>query len=99
MTAPQPKNAALPSPRLIRSRPHTTKHERMPNTLYNVGLWREHAAKARALSQALSDPRAKRQMSEIAAGFDLIADLAVKLQTASASTASPRRLTRPVLAA
>ena len=70
----------------------------MNTTLYNVQLWRKHAAEARALSKALRDPRAKQQMSDIAAGFDRIADLATKLQSAAIGL-RPRCLTRPVLAA
>ena len=71
----------------------------MPQTLYNVQLWRKHAAEARALSKALSDPKTKQQMSHIAAGFDRIADLASKLQSTNAIGVRPRCLTRPVLAA
>jgi hypothetical protein len=70
----------------------------MNTTLYNVQLWRKHAAEARALSKALSDARTKQQMSDIAAGFDRIADLASKLQSTGAGS-RPRCLTRPVLAA
>ncbi len=71
----------------------------MPQTLYNVQLWRKHAAEARALGKALSDPKTKQQMSDIAAGFDRIADLASKLQSVNAIGVRPRCLTRPVLAA
>jgi hypothetical protein len=70
----------------------------MNTTLYNVQLWRKHAAEARALSKALRDPKTKQQMSDIAAGFDRIADLAGKLQSTSLGM-RPRCLTRPVLAA
>jgi hypothetical protein len=70
----------------------------MNTTLYNVQLWRKHAAEARALSKALNDPKTKQQMSDIAAGFDRIADLASKLQSAAIGL-RPRCLTRPVLAA
>jgi hypothetical protein len=71
----------------------------MPQTLYNVQLWRKHAAEARALSKALSDPRTKKQMSDIAAGFDRIAELANALQSLATIQPRPRCLTRPVLAA
>jgi len=71
----------------------------MPTKLYNVQLWREHAAQARELSRALSDPRTKQQISDIAAGFDRIAELASKLQSAGAPGVRTRCLTRPVLAA
>ena len=70
----------------------------MNTTLYNVQLWRKHAAEARALSKALSDARTKQQMSDIAAGFDRIAGLASNLQSAAIGS-RPRCLTRPVLAA
>jgi hypothetical protein len=71
----------------------------MNTTLYNVQLWRKHAAEARVLSKALKDPRTKKQMSDIAAGFDRIADLANALQSVATLRARPRCLTRPVLAA
>jgi len=70
----------------------------MNTTLYNVQLWRKHAAEARALGKTLRDPRTKQQMADIAAGFDRIADLASKLQSARIDV-RPRCLTRPVLAA
>ena len=71
----------------------------MPQTLYNIQLWRKHAAEARALSKALSDPRTKQQMSDIAAGFDRIAELASRLQSINSIGIRARCLTRPVLAA
>lgn len=74
-------------------------NNKMSTTLYNVQLWRDHAAKARALSKALNDPKTKRQMSDIAAGFDRIAELASMLQSTSAAGDRARRLRRPVLAA
>lgn len=71
----------------------------MPQTLYNIQLWRKHAAEARTLSKAVSDPSTKQQMSDIAAGFDRIADLASKLQSINSIGVRTRCLTRPILAA
>ncbi len=71
----------------------------MPTKLYDVQLWREHAAKARALSRVLTDPRTKQQMSDIAAGFDRIAELASTLQSMNSVGMRSRHLTRSVLAA
>lgn len=71
----------------------------MPTKLYNVQLWREHAAQARALSRALSDPKTKQQVWDIAVGFDRIAELAWQLQSAGSPGVRTRCLTRPVLAA
>ena len=79
--------------------PQPFSDNKMPTKLYNVQLWREHAAKARALSRALTDPRTKHQMAAIADGFDRIAELASKLQSMNSFNARTRHLTRSVLAA
>ena len=48
----------------------------MASVLCDVTLWREHAKELRALSEVVSDPEEKEQMSVVAAGFDRIAELA-----------------------
>ena len=52
----------------------------MQSTLYNAQLWIGHAEKVRALSKAVTDPRTKQHMLNVAAGFDRIADLATQLR-------------------
>ncbi len=71
----------------------------MLNILYNAELWRQHAAEARAIAETLSDPKAKQQMLDIAARFDRIAGLAVKLRSMNATSARALRLTKSVLVA
>ncbi len=51
----------------------------MSGTLYDVELWRQHAAEARALSRAVADEQTRRQALTVAAGFDRIAQLAGQL--------------------
>ena len=55
----------------------------MPGTLYDVELWSRHAAEARALSRTIADPQTRRQILNVAAGFDRIAQLASQLASAS----------------
>ncbi len=55
----------------------------MHSTLYNVELWRDHAAQLRALSWATTDPNTRKLMLATAAGFDTIAQLAGALIAAS----------------
>jgi hypothetical protein len=67
-------------------------------TLYNVQLWRDHAAHARALSAQITDHQTKLRILSIAAGYERIAELAAQLQSATTTAARTRRLTLPVLA-
>ncbi len=70
----------------------------MPDTLYNVQLWREHAIQARALSALISDQQTKQRVMAIAAGFERIADLSEKLRSANAiGSRGNRCITRPIL--
>lgn len=58
----------------------------MPETLYDVELWRRHADEARALSKTIADPQTRSQILTVAAGFEHIAQLAGQLASASKHT-------------
>ncbi len=79
--------------------PKPKQPEDMPDTLCNVRLWREHAAKLRGLSTLIADHQTRQRVMDIAAGFDRIADLAARLQFESAvpPPRAGRWLTRPIL--
>ncbi len=72
----------------------------MHSTLYNAQLWLGHAEQVRTLSKAVTDPRTKEHMLNVAAGFDRIAHLAAQLKSTNGRSArNDRLMSRPVRAA
>jgi hypothetical protein len=51
-------------------------HTPMTETTYTVDYWLQRAAEARAQAEQMPDPRAKRQLLEIAAAYEQVAQLA-----------------------
>ena len=51
-------------------------HTPMKPTTYTVDYWLQRAAEARAQAEQMPDPRAKRQLLEIATAYEQMAQLA-----------------------